>query len=64
MYESHIVWGDGTGYYKNYKITQYSKKGVETVPELTQSKTIKIFFANDALLFLSKNGEVYQKGNF
>lgn len=64
MYGSHIVWGDGTGYYKNYKITQYSKKEVETIPELTQSKTKKIYFANDALLFLSEEGEVYQKGYF
>ena len=35
MYESHIVWADGSGYYNGAKITQYSKKGMETIPEFT-----------------------------
>ena len=64
MYESHIVWADGSGYYNGAKITQYSKKGMETIPEFTNSKTSKVFFFNDCVLFLSKKGEVFQKGNF
>lgn len=63
MYEAHIVWSDGSMKYRDTKISNYAKKGMETVPELTESKTVKLFFVGDCMIFLTKNGQVYQKGN-
>lgn len=72
MYDSHIVWGDGTGFYLQEKISQYSKRSMETVPELFKKgddeliklKTQQIYFINDCIVFHMSTGEVFQKGVF
>ena len=77
MFDTHIVWSNGSNTYRGKPINQFSKKQLQTIAEFTKIKdnfsnqknkemdiTKKIYFMYDCMFFLTKKGEVYQKGNF
>ena len=77
MFDTHIVWSNGSNNYRGNPINQFTKKQLQTIAEFTKTKenisnikgkekdqTKKIYFMGDCMFFLTKKGEVYQKGNF
>ncbi len=61
MSEYFVAWGDGSLMHKGKKITQFATEELRIVPEYTKSKTKKILFLSDYMLFLSDKGEVIRK---
>ena len=77
MFDTHIVWSNGSNTYRGKPINQFANKQLQTIAEFTKikdnfsnqknkeiDKTKKIYFMYDCMFFLTKKGEVYQKGNF
>ena len=61
MSEYFVAWGDGSLMHDGKKITQFATEELRIVPEYTKSKTKKILFLSDYMLFLSDKGEVIRK---
>ena len=61
MSDYFVAWGDGSLMHDGKKITQFATEELRIVPEYTKSKTKKILFLSDYMLFLSDKGEVIRK---
>jgi alpha-tubulin suppressor-like RCC1 family protein len=77
MFDTQIVWSNGTNSYHGKPINQFANKQLQTIADFIKTKdnlenkdkikrehTKKIYFLGDCMFFLTKKGEVYKKGNF